>query len=155
MGAGILPISFNNGVMLLLLGKEGYEKKWSDFGGGKEKNETPIATAIREGCEELNGMLGCEKEISNLVKNHLHAKVEHEGYTTYMVEIPYDPLLPYYFNSNYKLMESKFPQLIGKSGMFEKCEIKWFTINQFSRSRKNMRPFYKKIANKIIENNDK
>jgi hypothetical protein len=35
-------------IMLLLLGKEGYEKTWSDFGGGKEKGERPIATAIRE-----------------------------------------------------------------------------------------------------------
>ena len=39
MGAGILPVCFKSGVMLLLLGKEGYEKKWSDFGGGKEKKE--------------------------------------------------------------------------------------------------------------------
>lgn len=153
MGAGILPICFNDGVLLLLLGKESYEKKWSDFGGSKEKGERPIATAIREGCEELNGMLGREKDINNLIAHHLYAKVEHEGYTTYMVEVPYDPLLPYYFNNNYKLMESKFPDLIGKDGMFEKCEIRWFTLNQFRRSRKNMRPFYKKIASKIIETN--
>ncbi|MAH19870.1 MAG: hypothetical protein CMB96_00225 [Flavobacteriaceae bacterium] len=151
MGAGILPVCFKSGVMLLLLGKEGYEKKWSDFGGGKEKKERPIATAIREGCEELNGMLGCEKDMRNLIKNHLYDKIEYEGYTTYLVEVPYDPLLPYYFNNNYKLMKERFPHLIEKNGMFEKCEIKWFTMNQFKRNRKNMRPFYKKVADKIIQ----
>ena len=150
MGAGILPVCFKSGVMLLLLGKEGHEKKWSDFGGGKEKQERPIATAIREGCEELNGMLGCEKDMRNLINNHLYDKIEYEGYTTYLVEVPYDPLLPYYFNNNHKLMVDRFPHLIGKDGMFEKSEIKWFNMNQFKRNRRNMRPFYKKIASKII-----
>uniref|UniRef100_A0A6C0LIP9 Nudix hydrolase domain-containing protein n=1 Tax=viral metagenome TaxID=1070528 RepID=A0A6C0LIP9_9ZZZZ len=151
MGAGVLPICFKNGAILFLLGKEGYDKKWSDFGGGKEKKETPIDTAVREGCEELNGMLGSENDMRALISSHLHDKIEVDGYTTYIVEIPYDPLFPYYFNNNYKLMESKFPHLIGKKGMFEKSEIKWFTMNQFKRNKKHIRPFYKKIANKIID----
>lgn len=151
MGAGILPICFNGGAMMLLLGREGYEKKWSDFGGGKERGERAISTAIREGCEELNGMLGCEQDLAKLIANHLYSKVEYDGYTTYMVEVPYDPLLPYYFNNNYKLMQERFPHLIGKDGMFEKSEIKWFTVKQFRSNRKNMRAFYKKVAGKILE----
>jgi len=27
---------------------------WADFGGGHEKRETPIATAVREGAEEMS-----------------------------------------------------------------------------------------------------
>jgi hypothetical protein len=100
-------------------------------------------------------MLGCEKDMRNLIANHLFAEVEYEGYTTYMVEVPYDPLLPYYINNNYKLMETKFPHLIGKNGMFEKCEIKWFTMNQFKRGRKTMRPLYKKVASKLIDTHGK
>ena len=62
MGAGILPVALYRGCIYLLLGQERNDLLWSDFGGSTEiKNNTreyPFITAIREGGEELNGILG-------------------------------------------------------------------------------------------------
>src|SRR3989338_8417779 len=55
IGAGILPV-FDDGTVLI--GEEWRDvgpikrKVWSDFGGGENKNETPINTALRECREE-------------------------------------------------------------------------------------------------------
>lgn len=152
MGAGILPICFNNGMILFLFGKEGMNRgnQWSDFGGSTEKKETPYQTACREGSEELSGFLGSKKEMGSLIRNHLYDKITINKYTTYMVEIPYDPLLPYYFESSYNLMKEKYPNLIGKNGMFEKSKLKWFTLQEIKSARKQFRPFYRNIIDAII-----
>ena len=72
MGAGILPVSLYRGCIYLLLGQERKGDLWSDFGGSSEfinnKKERPFATAIREGGEELNGILGINKQLELLVK---------------------------------------------------------------------------------------
>ena len=47
--------------------------------------------------EELNSFLGNKKEIGVLIKNHEFDKIIVDKYTTYLVEIPYERLLPYYF----------------------------------------------------------
>ena len=61
MGAGILPVALHHDKIFFLFGKENKNADtpgWSDFGGGKEKGERPLTTAIREGYEELSGFLG-------------------------------------------------------------------------------------------------
>ena len=72
MGAGIIPVAIHNGKVYLLFGKEVQDGKWSDFGGGREHNETPFKTAIREGCEELSGFLGCKTKLAKDVKTTHH-----------------------------------------------------------------------------------
>ena len=52
MGAGILPISIQKGVIFFLMGQERKDNLWSDFGGSVCKGEKIIQTAIREGTEE-------------------------------------------------------------------------------------------------------
>ena len=74
MGGGILPIAFKNGKIYFLFGRETIDiwkdsGLWSDFGGGKEKNETYKETAIREGWEETDGVLGNLKTIEYLIEN--------------------------------------------------------------------------------------
>lgn len=157
MGAGILPVCKVNGIILFLFGKEGQARgnQWSDFGGSRDGRETPYQTACREGAEELNGFLGNKREMGALIRNHQFDKIVVDKYTTYLVEIPHEPLLPYYFESNYKLMQDKFPELIGKNGMFEKSKIKWFTINDIRRSKKQFRPFYRKTIDEILSRNYK
>ena len=73
MGAGILPCAKVRGNLFFLFGKETTDGKWSDFGGSPEKNETIFQTAIREGTEELNGFLGNEDELEDIV-NKIHWK---------------------------------------------------------------------------------
>ena len=79
MGAGILPVSFNGVCMVFLLGKE-HNNQWSDFGGSSSlnKGETKFQTAIREGHEELSGLLGTRNELENLVKNNYIKQYSHE-----------------------------------------------------------------------------
>ena len=67
MGGGALPIALNkkNKKVYFLFGKENeYLNKdspgFSDFGGGEKAGESALDTALREGCEELNGFFRCE-----------------------------------------------------------------------------------------------
>ena len=68
MGGGILPIAFHKGKIYFLFSREYSKNKtkkglWSDFGGSREKGETYEETAIREGHEESNYILGSKKDI--------------------------------------------------------------------------------------------
>ena len=75
MGAGILPITFYKGKIYFLFGREalGIWKNsglWSDFGGAKDGKETYKETAIREGWEESDGVLGNKSIIGDLIENN-------------------------------------------------------------------------------------
>ena len=155
MGAGIIPVAFHQGKRYLLFGKEVYDGKWSDFGGGKENNETPFKTAIREGCEELSGFLGCKAELERKVKNNKIMHLRAVTYNSYLFEIPYDPNLPIYYNNNFTFIKKTFPHLLATNGMFEKSEIKWFELNKLRNNRWQFRPFYRNMIDLIIDNKDK
>ena len=136
MGGGALPIAFNkkNKKVYLLFGKENeYLNKdspgFSDFGGGEKAGEGALDTALREGCEELNGFFGCEGEIKRLIKENLVTSLNHDRYTTFLFEIEYDENLPYYFNNNYKFLKSHVNKLVrhATNGLFEKSVIKLMT----------------------------
>ena len=72
MGAGILPTALYKGKLWFLFGKENqYETSapgFSDFGGGTEKDESLLETAIREGGEELTGFLGSDTQLRSLLR---------------------------------------------------------------------------------------
>lgn len=156
MGAGFLPVSLHNNTLYFLFGEEENERKWNDFGGGKNDNETPLQTAIREGYEETNGILGTMSDIKELIKHNTLIRVSIENhttkYTTFIVRIGYDELLPYYFNNQQKFIKSHFPKLIDKNGFFEKRQMKWMTINDIKTNRKYFRNHYKVILDHIIKN---
>ena len=150
MGGGIIPVALVKGNLKFLFGKEAGEKKWSDFGGGREGNETKFETAIREGCEELNGFLGCRNQLKNLVKSNQIASVDTEGLHTYIFLINYDQNLPYFFNKNFKFIKQKLPNKINKKGLFEKSEIGWFSIEELRFSPGQFRTFYQKVIKNIV-----
>ena len=116
MGAGILPVTMSNGILLFLMGKERSNNLWCDFGGSTESGEQPIQTAIREGGEELNGILELDNKLYNKVAESMISPVEFNKYTS----------------------------------LFEKSEIKWFTINELKRNINKFRPHYIPIVNTII-----
>lgn len=149
MGAGVLPVSFYKGQLYFLFGEEFDEHKWIDFGGGEKKGESTLQNAIREGCEELNGFFGSENEFKHLIKNNLIAKLSLETYTTFIVEVPYDPNLPFYFNNHHKFIKTHLPHLVGKNGLFEKRQIKWFTLDDIKRQRSRFRHYYKAMLDQI------
>jgi len=154
MGAGILPIAFYEGKLYFLFGEECSERKWFDFGGGKENGESNINTAIRECYEELDGFIGTMTELKQLVKERLLLKINFENYTTFLIQIDYNSKLPFYFNNHHKFIKHKLPDLICQNGLFEKRQIKWMTIDDLKKKRYPFRPYYKKIIEQIIYNYD-
>ena len=152
MGAGILPISKYKNTIFFLLGREHYDKKWSDFGGKKINNESNLEIAIREGYEELNGFLGTKNQLKNLVKKNQVLEIEKidKTYKSYLFTIPYDPNLPIYFNNNHKFIETNFPLSIDNNGFFEKSQIKWFTLKELKSNKYEFRSFYKEIIEEIL-----
>ena len=161
MGGGALPVAYNkkNKKVYLLFGKENeYLNKdspgWSDFGGGEKPGESALDTALREGCEELNGFFGCEGDIKRLVKDNLVTSLNHERYTTFLFEIDYDENLPVYFNNNYKFLKSHVNTLVRHStnGLFEKSNIKWMTFDDLRKERGTFRSYYRNVVDVILEN---
>ena len=152
MGGGLLPVTIHEGKLLFLLGREHDEKKWSDFGGGREGRESHFDTALREGCEELNGFFGCKTHLKNTVKRNMVLEVSKNGFTSFIFYVPYDPYLPGYFENNFKLMRQRFPTQIGKKGMFEKDKISWFTTHGARKNMKNVRPFYRGVLSEVLKN---
>ena len=161
MGGGALPVAYNkkNKKVYLLFGKENeYLNKdspgWSDFGGGEKPGESALDTALREGCEELNGFFGCEGDIKRLVKDNLVTSLNHERYTTFLFQIDYDENLPVYFNNNYKFLKSHVNTLVRHStnGLFEKSDIKWMTFDDLRKERGAFRSYYRNVVDVILEN---
>jgi len=161
MGGGALPIAYNkkNKKVYLLFGKENeYLNKdspgWSDFGGGEKTSESALDTALREGCEELNGFFGCEGDIKRLIKENLVTSLNHERYTTFLFEIDYDDNLPIYFNNNYKFLKSHVNNLVRHTtnGLFEKSNIKWMTFDDLRKERDTFRSYYRNVVDVILEN---
>ena len=163
MGGGALPIAYNkkNKKVYLLFGKENeYLNKdspgFSDFGGGEKPGESALDTALREGCEELNGFFGCEGEIKRLIKENLVTSLKHDRYTTFLFEIEYDENLPYYFNNNYKFLKGHVNKLVrhATNGLFEKSVIKWMTFDDLRNERGSFRSYYRNVVDVILENED-
>ncbi len=122
MGGGILPISFKNGNIYFLFGREAPSQYadsglWSDFGGGKESNETYKETAIREGWEETDGILGNKQMIKYLIDNNTIDTITLGGYKTYIIYINYDTRLLKLFSDRFKKIQNNNPELIGLNGL--------------------------------------
>ncbi|MGI9554357.1 MAG: NUDIX hydrolase [Vampirovibrionia bacterium] len=136
MGAGILPVAIHDNQVYLLLGKDVGTGSWSDFGGGRENNETHLETAIREGVEELNGFFGTESDMRTMIKNNCLGVLETKEpvYKCFLIKTDYDFSLPKYFNSNFKLMNRKLKTEVERhNGLFEKSEIRWVSLKEIKK----------------------
>jgi 8-oxo-dGTP pyrophosphatase MutT (NUDIX family) len=160
MGASILPVTIHNGKILLLFGKErniDSNPGWSDFGGGTDKGETFIETAVREGSEELTGFIGSPSDIRRLLNKYgtIHVDYNSKGHNTYRCHVfpmAYDEGLPHYYNNNQIFLQKRLdPSIIRDSKLFEKTQIKWFDINELAKRRSEFRDFYRNIVDLILE----
>jgi 8-oxo-dGTP pyrophosphatase MutT (NUDIX family) len=149
MGAGVLPVALVQGQLYFLFGEEFDEHKWIDFGGGANPGESLLQNAVREGCEELNGFFGSANEFKQLIKTHLLMKLALETYTTFLVQVPYDPNLPFYFNNHHKFIKTHLPHLVGKNGLFEKRQIKWMTLADIEEKRLQFRHYYRPMLDQL------
>ena len=159
MGGSILPVTIHNGKVYLLFGKEREQDEnpgWSDFGGGTDKGETFIQTAVREGGEELTGFLGSDKEVRNMLNKYGTFNIDYksEGYSTYRCHIfpmLYDAMLPHYYNNNQRFLQKRLDKkIIRDTKIFEKTEIKWFSFDDIKKHHNEFRTFYKNIVHLIL-----
>jgi hypothetical protein len=150
MGGGLLPVALFEGQLLFLFGEEADEHRWIDFGGGSKPGETLLQNVLRESTEELDGFLGSQSEIKNLIKTNLLVKLSLETYTSFLVYVPYEPNLPFYFNNHHKFIKAHLPHLICKNGMYEKRQIKWMTLKEIKERRGQFRPYYREMLDQIL-----
>lgn len=162
VGSSILPVTIHKNRLLFLFGKETNlddTQGWSDFGGGMNTNETPLEAALREGGEELTGFLGEPSIIKKAIKSN-HNKIYHidhhfsntdNHYHVHMIYIPYDENLPIYYNQNHEYLWKRMNRkLLKRTCLFEKINIKWFSMEEARKSRNNFRKFYQEILDNIL-----
>lgn len=153
-GAGILPVAIHKSKLYFLFGKENkYEKSapgFSDFGGGTEKGETQLDTAIREGHEELSGFLSKEY-IQKVIDKKGLFQIDNKKYRTFILPIKYDESLVKYFNNNASLIHSKLHKhVFHKYRIFEKQEIKWIPVDELLNMKSEFRNFYSHILSRLV-----
>ena len=160
VAGSILPVTIYNKKLYFLFGKENkFEDSspgWSDFGGTCENGETPYKTALRESSEELTGFLGNSIEIKKLIKkNGGIYKIIHNDYHVHIFLIKYDNSLINYYNRNHTfLWKNMDHKVLIETKLFEKSEIKWFSVDDIKKKRSKFRHFYRNIVNKILSDVD-
>lgn len=155
VAASILPVTIHKGKLYFLFGKENQmedsAKGFSDFGGRVESGESIIQTAYREGSEELCGFLGDETAIKHLIaKNGGFLKHSHNDYHIHIFPFKYDENLPYYYTNNHHFVWNRInKKILNDSKIFEKQEIKWFSVEELTSKRNEFREFYREIVDEI------
>ena len=155
VGSSVLPVAFHKNQLYFLFGKENpYADTpgWSDFGGGVEKGETPLDTAMREAAEELTGFLGDTPTIKRHIQTHggLYKMNMDDKYHVHIFAPEYDAKLPKYYNDSHQFLWKKMDEKAKSSVIFEKIEIAWMTIADMKKNRAKFRPFYKEYLDRII-----
>ena len=57
-----------------------------------------------------------------------------------------------YYNNNQRFIQKRLdPEVIKKTKIFEKAEIRWVGEDELNRMRKEFRPFFLNIIDSIIE----
>lgn len=165
--AGVLPyakqIVNNRTNLYFLFARETLDIKektdsmglWSDFGGSKEKGETSLETAVREGYEETSGFFGSPSKLKNQLQKTNIKYVSKTKYNCFFMRVPYNKNLPNYLENNYKFIKKTQPHLIHKhNGFFEKDKFAWIEYNDLRKNIYLFRPFYKDVVYYILKNKD-
>jgi len=160
MAASILPVTIYNNKLYFLFGKERQTDDtpgWSDFGGGRDKKETYLETAIREGSEEITGFLGDVSQIKKLITKHGNYIIDctlssNNTYRVHIFPMEYDEYLPHYYNNNQRFLQKNLdPKVIKDTKIFEKTEIRWVCMNELPKMKNKFRSFYRDIIDLILE----
>jgi len=162
VGSGVILVALYNKEVYYLFGKEGSmerDKKchWGDFGGGSKPGEDLLDTTTREGAEELNGFFGSKADFEKYILKNKIDEVAYDKRYTYLVKTEYDEKLPYYFNNNYKFICEYLKGHVEHptNGLFEKSEIRWFTVDDLKREKHIFRDYFQNIINIVIYNHPK
>lgn len=160
VAGSILPVAIHKNQLFFLFGKENEladTPGFSDFGGGVDKGETPYKTALREGAEELTGFLGDEAIIEKLIqKSGGTYNLTHGTYHMHIFAMEYDENLPKYYNQNHHFLWNRMnKEELEKTKLFEKAEIRWFSVADMKKQRSQFRNFYQEIVDLLLKNSGK
>ena len=160
VAGSILPVALHNNKLYFLFGKENEfadTPGFSDFGGGVDNNETPYKTALREGGEELTGFLGDEIQLEALIrKNGGTYNITSGTYHMHIFFLHYDENLPKYYNQNHRFLWNRMDKRqLEDTKLFEKEEIRWFSIDDMKKHREEFREFYRDIVDILIKESRK
>jgi hypothetical protein len=73
-------------------------------------------------------------------------------YRMHIFPYEYDEKLPFYYNNNQRFLQKRLePELIKKSKIFEKAEIKWVCVDDLPKMRKEFRFYFKVVVDDIIK----
>lgn len=149
-GAGVLPYCIINNETYFLLSKEGYgraKNTWCDFGGSKDKGETPLQTAAREGWEESRDLLGNRKKLEKRLATA--SSIHFQSYQLYFLKIENPQKI-----TNEKFRKKKYRQFC----RIEKTQIAWvradevfqaaYNENRFSKG--DLREFFARIIRNTL-----
>lgn len=162
--ASLLPVTIHNGKLYFLFGKENplenSSKGFSDFGGGKE-DKTFYDTALREAAEEFTGFFGPPEKMRKMIKKnggtyiHRHKADTPEEYRVHIFYIDYDPFMIDLFNDNHQYLWDRMDkQMLNKSRLFEKIEIRWFCETELLKKKRVYRHFYYDIVKELVDKLD-
>jgi hypothetical protein len=162
VGSGVIIVALHKNKVYYLFGKEGSMERdknchWGDFGGGSKTGEDLLDTTTREGAEELNGFFGSKHDFEKYILKNKVDEIAYDKRYTYLVRADYDEKLPFYFNNNYNFICEYLKGHVQHptNGLFEKSEIRWFTIDELKRERNIFRDYFRNIIDIIIYNHPK
>lgn len=162
VGSGVIIVALHKNKVYYLFGKEGSMERdknchWGDFGGSAKTGEDLLDTTTREGAEELNGFFGSKHDFEKYILKNKVDEVAYDKRYTYLVRADYDEKLPFYFNNNYKFICEYLKGHVEHptNGLFEKSEIRWFTIDELKRERNIFRDYFRNIIDIIVYNHPK
>ena len=73
-------------------------------------------------------------------------------YRMHIFPMEYDPFLSHYYNNNQRFLQKRLDQnVIKKSKIFEKEEIKWVCIDDILKMRKKFRSYFQNIVDIILD----
>jgi hypothetical protein len=148
--AGVLPYTYFNGRIYLLLGKDIRDNVWSDFGGKNEPqdSEKPLQTAIREFYEETCGIIMDPKalkiKMNNVQSVTFSNTLNNKQYYMYAIEIPYNSFYRGVFRRT--IMYLKYINVYKRT--IEKTDIKWVDVQDVVNNAINMRPVFRNTFSK-------
>jgi hypothetical protein len=62
----------------------------------------------------------------------------------------YNEMLPFYYNNNQRFIQARLdPKIIQNTKIFEKAQIKWFSVNEMKQKCSQFRSFYRHIVDLI------
>ena len=161
MGAGFLPTAIKDGKLYFLFGRENKYATtpgYADFGGGTDKSESFLETALREFTEETTGFFGSVTQLRNYISTHgtyhfdyIPTTKRYGIYRSFILPMTYNDAVVFFYNNNQKFLQKHLPASVyKKEKFFEKAEMQWFCIDDLKNKKHLFRPYYREIIELIL-----